>query len=36
MTMLDGNGKRIIFKTKKTPEPKIVKKKTKKSNKIKE
>lgn len=32
MTMLDKNGKRIIFETKKNPEPKKKTKKTKKLN----
>lgn len=38
MTMLDENGKRIVFETKKNPEPKITKKtkKLKKLNTIKE
>ena len=37
MTMLDKDGKRIVFKKDKTPEPKIVKKaKTKKAKPIKE
>ena len=36
MTMLDENGKRIVFKPKKNPEPKFIKKKTKKLNTVKE